>query len=382
MDDMNIQHQLVALRQHLHQHPQISGEEAKTVNRIKEFLEAYNPDRIVHKLGGHGLLAEFKGIEEGPTVMFRCELDALPIQEKNPIDYQSVYSEKAHLCGHDGHMAMVAGLASYLEAKRPKKGRVILLFQPSEENGQGADRIIQNKKFKEFAPDYIFAIHNLPGYPMHKVILSDQNFASASRGLAIKLIGKSSHAAEPEMGINPGMGLSKILIQIDALSKNKSLFKDFVLITPVHTKLGNRAYGTSPGEAEMHFTLRSYLNSDMKILIQKAEAIINEIASQENLKTEISYEEIFPATKNDPGCTQIVENACTKAGLKSVFLDQPFRWSEDFGHFTSKFHGALFGLGSGTDQPALHNPDFDFPDELIPSGMALYKSIYENILDS
>lgn len=379
---MNMQHQLVALRQHLHRYPEISGEEAKTANRIKEFIKAYSPDRIVDEVGGYGLIAEFKGIEEGPTVMFRCELDALPIKEMNMIEYRSENAGKGHLCGHDGHMAMVAGLASYLEAKRPKKGRVIMLFQPSEEDGQGADRIIQDQKFKEFAPDYIFAIHNLPGYPMHKVILSDQNFASASRGMAINLSGKSSHAAEPEMGINPGMGLSKILIQIDALSKDKSLFKDFVLITPIHARLGNLAYGTSPGEAEVHLTIRSYLNSDMETLIQKAEAIVNEIAGQENLKTEISYQEIFPATKNDPDCTHIVENACTKSGLNSVFLDQPFRWSEDFGHFTSKFHGALFGLGSGTDQPALHNPDFDFPDELIPSGMTLYKSIYENILDS
>jgi amidohydrolase len=382
MDDINIQYQLVALRQQLHQHPEISGEEANTANRIKVFLKAFAPDRTVHEVGGYGLIAEFKGLEEGPTVMFRCELDALPIKEMNTMAYRSENAGKGHLCGHDGHMTMVAGLAPYLKAKRPKKGRVILLFQPSEEDGQGAERIIQDKKFNEFAPDYIFAIHNLPGYPMHKVILSDQNFASASRGMAIKLYGKSSHAAEPEMGINPGMGLSKILIQIDSLSKNKSLFKDFVLITPIHARLGNLAYGTSPGEAEVHFTLRSYLNSDMEILIQKTDAIINEIAYQENLKTEISYKEIFPATKNDPDCTQIVENACTKAGLKSVFLDQPFRWSEDFGHFTSKFQGALFGLGSGTDQPALHNPDFDFPDELIPSGMALYKSIYENILDS
>jgi amidohydrolase len=382
MDDMNVQQQLVALRQHLHQHPEISGEEANTANRIEKFLKAYAPDRMVREVGGHGLIAEFKGMEAGPTVMFRCELDALPIKEMNTMDYRSENAGKGHLCGHDGHMAMVAGLASHLKAKRPKKGRVILLFQPSEEDGQGADRIIRDKKFKEFAPDFIFAIHNLPGYPMHKVILSDQNFASASRGMAIKLSGKSSHAAEPEMGINPGMGLSKILIQIDALSKNKTLFKDFVLITPIHAKLGNLAYGTSPGEAEVHFTLRSYRNSDMKVLIQKAEAIINEITAQENLNTEISYEEIFQATKNDPGCTQIVESASKKAGLKFVFLNQPFRWSEDFGHFTSKFNGALFGLGSGTDQPALHNPDFDFPDELIPSGMALYKSIYENILDS
>jgi len=379
---MNIQQKLITLRKQLHQHPEISGEEAKTAFRIKEFIQAFNPDRIVDNVGGYGLLAEFNGKEKGPTVMFRCELDALPIKEKNTIDYHSQNPGKGHLCGHDGHMTMVAGLASYLEAKRPKKGRVVLLFQPSEEDGQGADRIIQDQKFKEFEPDYIFALHNLPGYPMHKVIVSDQNFASASRGMAIKLRGKSSHAAEPEKGINPGIGMSKIMMQIEDLSKNKSFFKDFALITPIHARLGNIAYGTSPGDAEVHFTLRSYLNSDMDILITKAEAIAEEIAGQEKLKAEISFAEIFPATKNDRACTKIVEHACLNTNLKSGVLEKPFRWSEDFGHFTAKFPGALFGLGSGTDQPALHNPDFDFPDELIPTGMTIYKSIYENILDS
>jgi len=382
MDEMIIQQKLVALRQQLHQHPEISGEEVNTATRIKTFINTFNPDRIVDNVGGYGLLVEFNGIEKGPTVMFRCELDALPIKEKNTLSYHSKNQGKGHLCGHDGHMAMVAGLSSYLKAKRPKKGRVVLLFQPSEEDGQGADRIIHDQKFKKFEPDYIFAIHNLPGYPMHKVILSDQNFASASRGMAITLTGKSSHAAEPEKGINPGMGMSKIVMQIEELLKNKSLFKDFILITPIHARLGNIAYGTSPGDAEVHFTLRSYLNSDMDILIKKAEEIVEEIARQEKLKTKISYEEIFPATKNNPECTQIVAQACAKSGLNSGALEEPFRWSEDFGHFTSKFPGALFGLGSGTDQPALHNPDFDFPDELIPTGMSLYKAIYEYILNS
>ena len=100
----------MALRQQLHQHPEISGEEEKTAIRIKEFIEAFNPDRIVDEIGGYGLLAEFNGIEKGPTVMFRCELDALPIKEKNTVDYHSIYPGKGHLCGHDGHMTMVAGL--------------------------------------------------------------------------------------------------------------------------------------------------------------------------------------------------------------------------------------------------------------------------------
>ncbi len=381
MNSKPIQEDLIALRKSLHQHPEIAGEEMATASSIIAYLESFGPDRIVQHIGGYGFIAEFKGKNDGPSVMFRCELDALPIQENNLLDYQSVYSGKAHLCGHDGHMAMVAGLASHLKKNPPLKGRVLLLFQPSEEDGQGAQRILKDPKFKDFIPDYIFAIHNLPGYPLHRVILSKQNFAAASRGLAITLIGKSSHAAEPEMGINPAIGMSKMLLKFDELIKERDLFKDFVLITPIHTRLGNIAYGTSPGEGEIHLTLRSYLDRDMDLLIQKTEHIIHGMARQEGLKTEISYTEIFPATKNNFECTRFVDEACNENELVSEYLDKPFRWSEDFGHFTAKFPGALFGLGSGKDQPALHNPDFDFPDELIVTGITLYKSIYENILD-
>jgi metal-dependent amidase/aminoacylase/carboxypeptidase family protein len=107
---------------------------------------------------------------------------------------------------------------------------------------------------------------------------------------------------------------------------------------------------------------------------------VNELAKGENLKAEITFEEIFPATVNTKSCTQFVYDACKKSGLSVGYLEHPFRWSEDFGHFTSRFPGALFGLGSGTNQPALHNPDYDFPDELIPTGIDLYKNIYTQIL--
>lgn len=381
MDDQKILGKLTELRKSIHRNPETAGEEKETAKTIKDFLSQYTPDRIKTGIGGNGLIAEFGSGKEGPTVLFRCELDGLPIKEINDVPYHSENEGKGHLCGHDGHMTMVTGLAYHLQNKRPDTGRVLLLYQPSEETGQGANRMIKDDKFKEFEPDYAFALHNLPGYPMHKIVLSDKLFASASRGMKIELTGKSSHAAEPENGINPGYGMAKMLTEYHEVLNNKKLFSAFILLTPIHMRLGNLAYGTSPGDGEINLTLRSYHDSDMKKLTRELEKITHKIADNEKLGVDISYEEVFPATVNDPGCTDTVQKACKDLELEYENLKEPFRWSEDFGYFTSKYKGALFGLGSGVDQPALHNPDFDFPDELIPTGTNLFKRIYQKILN-
>ena len=369
------------LRRALHRKPEIAGEESATAVRIKEFLHPYGPDRIVENIGGYGMIAEFSSGKPGPTVMFRCELDALPIEEKNNIPYSSSIRGKAHLCGHDGHMSMVAGLARYLKERRPDKGRVLLLFQPSEENGQGADKMLKDPALHEFSPDYIFAIHNLPGFPLHRVVLSNGYFAAASRGMIIRLTGKSSHAAEPEKGINPALSMAKLIKSFYDILKVRDHFKDFVLITPIHARLGTLAYGTSPGEAVIHLTLRSYLDEDMNLLTSSIEQLIKTITRKGKVVAHIAYEEIFPATRNDAECTRIVKQAGLESGLEVDYLDQPFRWSEDFGHFTSNYRGVLFGLGSGIDQPALHNPDYDFPDDLLPTGIEIFRKIYRFILN-
>lgn len=382
MSKQKIWEELQEFRKTLHRYPELSGEESQTASRVEEYLSRFGPDRIVSNIGGYGMAAEFSGREAGPTVMFRCELDGLPIPEKTDLLYRSVHSGKGHLCGHDGHMAMVAGLASVLQYERPAKGRVLLLFQPSEEDGQGAERVLHDPKFDGLQPDYIFAIHNLPGFPLNRIVIANGHFAAASRGMVIRLQGKSSHAAEPEHGINPANAMAKMISGLYDVMKIKNQFKDFTLITPIHARLGNLAYGTSPGEGVIHLTLRSYLDEDMETLMKILEQMVGEITRQEKLDHSIAYEEVFPATLNDYGCTQRVRKAGTKLEMEIEDLKHPFKWSEDFGHFTARYKGALFGLGSGVDQPALHNPDYDFPDELIPVGVGLYEKIYKDILNT
>ncbi len=372
--------ELTNFRKRLHKFPELSGNEKVTSNRIVDFARRFHHGEIITKLGGNGVAVVFEGKEAGDTVLIRCDLDALPIHEENEFDYASVYKNVSHKCGHDGHMAIVSGLIPLLSTDKMTKGRVVLLFQPAEETGEGAARILQDAKFTNIAPDYVFALHNLPGFACNQIIIRENEFASASKGLIIRLKGKTSHAAEPEKGITPTPAVAELMIGLVELANIKTL-KEFSLVTIIHCQLGNRAFGTTPGYAELMATLRSYKDDDMQIITRQAEKLIHLVASKYNLKHEIEWVEEFPSTFNNHECVDIVSASATENHLIVNEINQPFRWSEDFGHFTQLFKGAMFGIGAGEGHPELHHPDYDFPDDIIITGTKMFYSIIKKILN-
>ncbi|MBS9523577.1 amidohydrolase [Litoribacter alkaliphilus] len=360
---------LTDFRQKLHQHPELSNEEKETAIMVKDFFEPLKPDKVYDKLGGHGVAFKFEGQEDGPTTMIRCELDGLPIADLSEAKHASTNQGISHSCGHDGHMAIVAGMGKHLSANRPLKGNVVLLFQPAEETGEGAERVIKDKKYKEIQPDYAFALHNLPGYPEKQVVIKKGPFAAASTGMIIQLTGKTSHAGHPEDGLSPAVAMSTLMVGLPLLPES---MKDFALITVVHAQLGKRAFGTSPGKATVMATLRSFDNDTLAALTGYAEALAKKVAEENKLQIEISYTESFAATENSPEAHKLVKDAAKRLGLKTKNIRIPFRWSEDFGHFSQATQTALFGLGAGKKQPQLHEPTYDFPDEIIGTGVDIF----------
>ncbi|MDT8402421.1 MAG: amidohydrolase [Bacteroidales bacterium] len=371
---------LISFRKELHSNPEIAGQEKSTAERLKRFIAAFKPDKIIDNIGGYGLAFIFKGEQEGKNIMFRVDLDALPIKEISELEYRSVYSDRAHLCGHDGHMTILAGLAGELQRSRPLKGEVSLLFQPSEETGEGAALVLQDNKFTgSIKPDYVFALHNLPGFPAGSVIINENIFSSASVGLTVGLHGKSSHAAEPAKGNSPVKALSRILDAVHAIQERKELFNDFILATVVHISLGEKRFGTSPEYGEISMTLRAYRDEDMEVLKTEVLDAVKQICKGEKIRFEYVWKEEFLSLENAPYPVEIIKKAARVSGLDIIEMEEPFKWSEDFSHFTKKFPGAMFGLGAGTRQPALHNPDYDFPDEIIRNGMDMMMNIYRLI---
>lgn len=366
---------LIQLRHEIHRNPELSGREEATSRRIRSLLETLKPDSLLTGLGGHGIAATWVGDEAGPHLLFRAELDALPIQDKGKQDHASQVDGVGHLCGHDGHMTILVGLAERVAAKRPARGKVTLLFQPAEETGAGAAAMIDDPAFKEIQPDTSYALHNLPGFPLGHIILKEGPFACASRGMIIRLHGKTAHAAHPEKAISPALAMAELMQRLTDLPGRTEGTEDFVLATVIHAELGEIAFGTTPGEGVVMATLRSALDSDMERLVAKATQDADEVASANRLRHDIEWVEEFPATINHPASTGTLSEALESEGYTIEWMDKPFRWSEDVGHFGQLGRLTLFGLGSGEQQPPLHAPDFDFPDTLIQKGVDAFEAV-------
>jgi len=371
--------ELIRLRQELHRNPELSGSERATAKRIRFFLNRYRPDELYSNIAGEGMAAVFNAKEPGPTILFRCDMDALPIQEQNDVRYKSNVEGVSHVCGHDGHMAMVSGLAVKMRENPIKRGRVVLFYQPSEENGEGARKSVERLNDLDIVPDYAIAIHNLPKYPKGSVIMAKHTFSAASKGLVIKLIGKNSHAAYPERGLNPAPAVAEIIQALLGL-KDRHTYKDFVLVTLIHVGLGEVAFGTSPGYAEIMATLRAFDDSDMSILSTDAVSLPGEIAQKYGLRIETSFTDDYPASVCSPKLTELVHGVATRQQRQVTILDTPNRWSEDFSHFTAAYPAIIFGLGSGEDQPDIHTPDFDFPDDILMEGVEILDGVMREIL--
>ncbi len=372
--------ELTELRHHLHSIAEVSGREQKTAARVKQFLDSTDVDEIITGIGGNGILARFDGRVDKPRILLRCELDALPVKDKlDGADYTSQKEGVGHKCGHDGHMAILCGVAKALsDVKRPG-GTVYLLFQPSEENGEGAGKVLNDSKFKDIAPDFCFALHNLPGFPRHEIVVRDDLFASASVGLTVKLKGATSHAASPEQGNSPALAMTHLINTFSATPEFQVPVGKTAKITVVHSILGKPAFGTSPGEATVLATLRTYNDELLEKLKEYCLQIVKGIASAYKLDYNYEFSEYFRATINHTEAVKAVVDAAGRVGYPLNEKKEPFAWSEDFGHFTKKYKGALFGLGAGVGHPSLHAESYDFPDEIIPTGVRMFLNIIQSL---
>ncbi|TQD34079.1 amidohydrolase [Rhodobacter capsulatus] len=362
---------LTAFRQALHRAPEVSGAEAGTARAVVAELMKSRPDRLLTGLGGHGVAAIWEGAEPGPTVLIRCELDALPILETGTVAHRSDVPGKAHLCGHDGHMAIVAGVARGLARQKPRRGRAVLLFQPAEEDGSGAAAVIADPAFAQIRPDLALSLHNYPGLALGHGVVRPGPANCASRGIRIRLTGRTAHAAQPETGLSPGPALAQLIARLPGLGKGGPVTDPaFSLVTVTHARLGEPAFGIAPAEAELWATLRTQTDAGMAALVAATEAAVAEAA--EGLGTSLSYHDIFTACTNAPEAVAVLRAALAAEAIPEGETEVPMRASEDFGRFGALAPAAMLLLGAGEASPRLHNSDYDFPDSLIPIGAALF----------
>ena len=193
--------------------------------------------------------------------------------------------------------------------------------------------------------------------------------------IIITFKGKTSHAAEPEHGIDPARAMGDLFQRSLALNNNVPSDPKMRVVSSVYAELGSKDHGMSAGKAEVHLTVRCWNDAELEKLQHEIEVNAKDLAKRDGLGLEIGYTQRFHANQNDPAIVKHVRNAAMSAGLKAVDAPDPFKWGEDFGLFTAEYPGCMVGLGAGKDMPALHNPDYDFPDAIIPHGVALFEAL-------
>jgi amidohydrolase len=359
--------------------PEVSRQEAETAIEVQAYLSNSEPDDIVTGLGGHGVAVIYDSGLPGPTILFRAELDALPIAEIGDLAHRSQVPGKGHMCGHDGHMAVLASLGRQFGRERPKRGRVILMFQPAEEDGSGAAAVVADARFLALKPDYSFSLHNMPGLPLGFVWLKDGVVNCASRGLKIMLTGRTAHASMPETGISPVPAVARLLTELSALSKGSIPTEDLTLATLTHASVGEPAFGIAPGYAEVWVTLRTMTDAQMAALKDSAEALVGDTAAQYGLEFALEYHDVFTHCENDPEAVALLRAAMDAEGLRHQ-AGEAIRASEDFGRFATVSKTAMFFIGAGENTPSLHNPNYDFADDLIPIGSKIFMRVARDIL--
>ena len=366
------------IRRELHQHPELSGHEARTARLVEDKLQAFHPTKVIRHVGGHGLLVEYFFSEDGPTVLFRADMDAVAVQEPDDIPHHSQTPGVAHKCGHDGHTTILLRFARMLSERPLPKGRVLLLFQPAEENGSGSKAVLDTKVLDYYKIDKAFALHTIPGYPASAVLCKEDSFTCAVVSVSITLTGKTSHAAEPQKGISPIPATLNIVDELLRWNNTDIQSDDYFLSTIVEIHVGEEAYGVSAGNSIIRATLRAKTD---KLLHQHAQQLKELVATEckrtPDLQHEMEWLEPFSANENDPQSVGMIKNAALRNNLPYIELQTPFSWGEDFGLFTQQYKGAIFGLGSGENCAPLHSPQYDFPDEVIETGATLFYTIAE-----
>ncbi len=362
----------IETRHRLHQIAEPSNEETQTSAFIRKQLEAFEPTRILTFPKGHHLLAKFD-FGGGKTVLIRGDMDAVRVNETLDLPYRSKHEGVSHKCGHDGHSTILLRLAEKLHQQPLPQGKVLLLFQGAEETGEGAREILDSKVLDAFHIDRAYALHNIPGEEKGTILCKTDSFTCSVVSCDIVLTGKTAHAAEPWNAVSPFAVAQRITDFVLALNQRNVQRDDFCVATLIEFRVGSQAYGVAAGDGVLRFTIRTREDRHLKLIINEIEKKVSEeITAVEGLQSEIRWLEYFAAAHNEEKAVQHIRECAKGLGFHYKEREIPFFWGEDFGLFTQHYPGALFGLGSGTAQPPLHHPDFNFPDEIVETGASMF----------
>jgi amidohydrolase len=369
-------------RRDLHRRPELSGGEHRTHEALCAALRALGFEPLTSP-DHTGVVALWEGAEgaRGPCVALRADMDALPLRETSGVAWASENDGVMHACGHDGHMAVLLGVARWLsEGKRRFPGPVKLIFQPAEETGLGAPAMIREGVLRAPKVEAIFGLHGWPEIPLGTLAVPDHAVMAAVDNFDLTLRGVGGHGAMPHLVRDPVPAAAALVTSAQTLVSRRASPLDAAVLTFGHIAAG-RTYNVVPESCHLKGTLRT-LNPDLrKTLMAEFEILAARVSEAHGVKAELSWIEACPATLNDPAMAALAREG-VRAALGDVLRDSPpSMGGEDFSYFLQEVPGAYFWLGLGMERGGLHNPRFDFNDEAIATGVAAFAGIVERFFE-
>ncbi|MDT9002158.1 M20 aminoacylase family protein [Paucibacter sp. APW11] len=376
--------ELTALRRELHAMPELGFQEHKTSARIEQALRVIGVDEVHVGIGRTGLVALIHGRRRssGRLLGLRADIDALPLQEASDLPWRSATPGRMHACGHDGHTAMLLGAARYLAETRNFDGSAVLIFQPGEEGYAGAREMIADGLFERFPVESVYAMHNWPHLPAGTIGLNEGAMMAASDKVEIVIRGRGGHGAHPHLSVDPVLVAAHIITAVQSLVSRNVAPIDQAVVSLCAMQAGDlNAFSVIPDEARLIGTVRSFKPEVQQLIEQRLEALVQGVASGFGAEARVDYQRSYPATINSAAEARFaMQVAESLVGPDRLIRDlPPSMGSEDFSYMLQVKPGAYLRLGQRSErcQAGLHNPHYDFNDDVLPLGAALFASLIE-----
>lgn len=373
---------LTEWRRDFHAHPELGYEEVRTSGLVAERLESFGIE--VHRgLAETGVVGRLSAGSGNRAIALRADMDALPMQEANDFAHRSTVDGKMHGCGHDGHTTMLLGAAKYLAETKGFDGTVYFVFQPAEEGGGGAERMVSEGLFEKFPVEGVYGLHNWPGMAVGEFAVKPGPMMAACDVFDLTIRGHGAHAAMPHQGVDAIATAAQVLTALQTITSRNTNPMDALVVSVTQFHAGD-AYNVIPGEVLLRGTVRSFSDQVRDSVEPAMRRIADGICAAMGAKAELTYKRRYPSTANAEEESEIAF-AAAAALVGEERIDRnpvPSMGAEDFAYMLRERPGAYawIGNGPGTGGCMLHNPRYDFNDEILPLGASYWASLVERTL--
>ncbi|KPU55908.1 amidohydrolase family protein [Pseudomonas fluorescens] len=376
-----MQDEMIAIRHSIHAHPELGFEEFATSERVVQCLTRWGYE-VSTGVGKTGVVATLRN-GEGRSIGLRADMDALPIQETSDLPYASRIDGVMHACGHDGHTAILLAAGEYLARTRAFKGTLQLIFQPAEEGLGGARKMLEEGLLERFPCDAIFAMHNVPGYPVGHLGFYSGPFMASADTVNIRIVGNGGHGAVPHKAVDPVVVCASIVMALQSIVSRNVNPQEMAIITVGSLQAGS-ASNVIPSSADMSLSVRALTPEVRHLLEVRITELVQGQAASFGAQAHIDYQHCHPVLINDPEHTAFArEVARDWLGEEHLIDDlRPFTASEDFAFVLEKCPGSYLVIGNGEGEGGclLHNPGYDFNDGCLPVGASYWVKLVERFL--